>query len=140
MKNIKINKNKNKQKFKLKKLSRSQIKTYLICAFWIFFFVRCIEHDFIRFRLAMNGEITSGIIYEKKTWHGKGGQRYNYKYKFYIDGNMHTGETVYAEKPYKDTRIGDTIPVMYLPRKLEITDSYSAVVRSGGMTVAKLFK
>ena len=138
MKNIKISKN--KQKFKFKNLSGNQIKTYLIGAFWIFFFARCLEHDFIRFRLAMYGEVTPGIIYEKKTWHGKGGNRYKYKYKFYIDGNMHTGETVYAEKPYKDTRIGDTIPVMYLPHKLEITDSYNAVARSGGIAVAKLFK
>ena len=141
MKNKK-NKHKNKdtQWFKLKNLSGRQIKKFLIVVFWIFFFVRCMEHDFRRFRLAMNGEITSGIIYEKKTWHSKGGYRYNYKYKFYIDGNMHIGETVYAEKPYEDTRIGDTIPVMYLPHKLEITDSYNAVARSGGIAVAKLFK
>lgn len=33
------------------------------------------------------------------------------------------------------TRIGDTIPVMYLPHKLEITDSYDAVVRFGGIKI-----
>ncbi|MBE6225275.1 MAG: hypothetical protein E7122_08685 [Bacteroidales bacterium] len=139
MKNIK-NKNKSKQKLKLKKLTKSQRHTLLILAVMIYLFVRCLEYDVIRFRLAINGEITSGIIYEKKTWHGKGGQRYNYKYKFYVDGNMYTGETVYADKPYKDTRIGDTIPVMYLPHKREITDSYNAVARSGGISFAKLFK
>ena len=53
---------------------------------------------------------------------------------------MHIGETVYAEKPYEDTRIGDTIPVMYLPNNLEITDSHNAVARSVGMSLAKLFK
>ncbi len=133
-------KNKDKQKFKLKSLSGNQIKTYLIRAFWIFFFVKIFASDLDRYRLAMYGEVTPGIIYAKKTWKSKGGQCYSYRYKFYVDGNMHTGMTLYAEKPYKDTRIGDTIPVMYLPHKLEITDSYNAVARSGGMAVAKLFK
>ena len=133
-------KNKDKQKPKLKKMTKDQRHKYIIWASLIFLFVKCLASDLDRYRLAMYGEVTPGIIYAKKTWKSKGGQCYSYGYKFYVDGNMHTGVTLYAEKPYKDTRIGDTIPVMYLPHKLEITDSYNAVARSGGIAVAKLFK
>lgn len=132
---------KKKEQRRLAQKRKERRKYYPIYASFVIVLCMCFKPDIVRYRLAMNGEITNGVIYEKKTWRPlKGGRHYMFKYKFYHDGNMYTGKSHPSDEEYEEKWIGDTIRVMFLPKKPEKNDSYRAVECSGAVFMTKLFK
>lgn len=132
---------KRKEQRRLAHKRKEKRKYYPIYAYFVILLCMCFGPDIIRYRLAINGEITSGVIYEKKTWLPlKGGRSYMFKYKFYHNGNLYTGKSRPSHEEYKEKCTGDTIKVMFLPKKPEKNDSYNAVKCSGAVFIIKSFK
>lgn len=132
---------KKKEQRRLEQKRKERRKYYLLYASLILTLCMIIEPDVIRYRLALNGEITNGIIYEKeKRTPSKAGDIHKFKYKFYYEGNMYTGKSHTDAKEYREKRIGDTIKVVFLPKNPEKNDSYRAVDGSGAVFVTKFFE
>ncbi|MBN2893637.1 MAG: DUF3592 domain-containing protein [Bacteroidales bacterium] len=74
----------------------------------IYFLTYSITGTVNRKKLAENGEVTQGYVYDIISKGSKGVK--DYKYRFNVNGRTYYGFDIYAKK-----EIGDSVQIMYLP-------------------------